>query len=52
MKQGGRFFPVGAVKGIDFSAHSFRHTFLRKEGQENGVEFAMQMSGHASSNYI
>jgi integrase/recombinase XerD len=37
---------------IQFSAHTLRHTFLRKVAQERGVEFAMQMSGHASSKYI
>ena len=39
-------------KRIEFSAHTLRHTFLRKVAQEHGVEFAMQMSGHASSKYI
>src|SRR6185369_14781998 len=39
-------------KRIAFSAHTLRHTFLRKVAQEHGVEFAMQMSGHASSKYI
>lgn len=37
---------------IQFSAHTLRHTFLRKVAHERGVEFAMQMSGHASSKYI
>ncbi len=37
---------------ITLSAHTLRHTFLRKVAQEHGVEFAMQMSGHASSKYI
>jgi integrase/recombinase XerD len=39
-------------KHIDLSAHTLRHTFLRKLAQERGVEFAMQASGHASSKYI
>jgi site-specific recombinase XerD len=42
----------GKGKRIDFSAHTLRHTFLRKVAQEHGVEFAMQVSGHASSKYI
>jgi hypothetical protein len=31
------------------SAHTLRHMFLRKVAQQYGVEFAMQASGHASS---
>ena len=34
------------------SAHTLRHTFLRKVAHQHGVEFAMQASGHASSKYI
>jgi integrase/recombinase XerD len=40
------------AKRIAFSAHTLRHTFLRKLAQVRGVEFAMQASGHASSKYI
>jgi len=40
------------ARHITFSAHTLRHTFLRKVAQGHGVEFAMQMSGHASSKYI
>ncbi len=39
-------------KHLALSAHMLRHTFLRKVAQKHGVEFAMQMSGHASSKYI
>jgi integrase/recombinase XerD len=39
-------------KHITLSAHTLRHTYLRKVAQKHGVEFAMQMSGHASSKYI
>jgi site-specific recombinase XerD len=40
------------TKHVSLSAHTLRHTFLRKVAQEHGVEFAMQTSGHASSKYI
>jgi integrase/recombinase XerD len=39
-------------KTIAFSAHTLRHTFLRKVAEKKGVQFAMQASGHASSKYI
>lgn len=35
-----------------FSAHTLRHTFLRKLAEKEGVQFAMRASGHASSRYI
>jgi integrase/recombinase XerD len=43
---------AGNARRLAFSAHTLRHTFLRKVAQAHGVEFAMQMSGHASSKYI
>ncbi|MHB1424704.1 MAG: tyrosine-type recombinase/integrase [Gemmataceae bacterium] len=39
-------------KQIRFSAHTLRHTFLRKIAARHGVEFAMQAAGHASTKYI
>jgi integrase/recombinase XerD len=37
---------------VRFSAHTLRHTFLRKVASRHGVEFAMQAAGHASTKYI
>jgi len=42
----------GKDKQIRFSAHTLRHTFLRKVAAKHGVEFAMQAAGHASTKYI
>ncbi|MCI0356752.1 MAG: site-specific integrase, partial [Acidobacteria bacterium] len=36
---------------LRFSAHTLRHTFLRKLAEKEGVQFAMTASGHASSQY-
>jgi integrase/recombinase XerD len=37
---------------VALSAHVLRHTMLRRVAQKNGLEFAMELSGHSSSNYI
>ena len=37
---------------IALSAHVLRHTMLRRVAEKNGVQFAMEVSGHSSSNYI
>jgi integrase/recombinase XerD len=37
---------------IRLSAHVLRHTMLRRAAEKNGVQFAMELSGHSSSNYI
>jgi site-specific recombinase XerD len=37
---------------IKLSAHVLRHTFLRQLARKEGLEFAMEMSGHSSSRYI
>jgi len=37
---------------IALSAHVLRHTMLRRAAEKNGVQFAMELSGHSSSNYI
>jgi integrase len=44
--------PQSKAKRIAFSVHTLRHTFLCKVAQAHGVEFPMQISGHASSKYI
>jgi integrase/recombinase XerD len=41
-----------ANERIGLSAHVLRHTMLRRAAAKNGVEFAMELSGHNSSNYI
>lgn len=40
-----------ADQKIRLSAHLLRHTMLRRAARK-GVEFAMELSGHTSSNYI
>jgi integrase/recombinase XerD len=37
---------------IRLSAHVLRHTMLRRAAEKYGVQFAMELSGHNSSNYI
>ena len=37
---------------IRLSAHVLRHTMLRRVTEKNGVQFAMETAGHASSKYI
>jgi integrase/recombinase XerD len=37
---------------IQVSAHILRHTMLRKAAEKNGVQYAMELAGHTSSNYI
>src|SRR6266536_220524 len=37
---------------IRLSAHVLRHTMLRRVTEKNGVQFAMEAAGHASSKYI
>ncbi len=41
-----------ANEKIRLSAHLLRHTMLRRSAQKNGVQFAIELSGHTSSNYI
>jgi len=41
-----------AEERIALSAHVLRHTMLRRAAEKNGVQFAMELSGHSSSNYI
>ncbi len=35
-----------------FSAHPLRHTCLRQMARKHGYEFALEQSGHTSSQYI
>ena len=37
---------------IQLSAHVLRHTMLRKVAEKRGVRYAMEVSGHTSSQYI
>jgi integrase/recombinase XerD len=37
---------------IKLSAHVLRHTMLRKAAEKHGVEYAMELAGHTSSQYI
>jgi integrase/recombinase XerD len=37
---------------IKLSAHVLRHTMLRKVAEEHGVQYAMELAGHTSSQYI
>jgi len=37
---------------IQFSAHVLRHTMLRRAAQKHGVQYAKELSGHASDRYI
>ena len=41
-----------ADQQIRLTPHVLRHTMLRKVAQEHGVQYAMELSGHASSRYI
>ncbi len=41
-----------ADQKVRLSAHLLRHTMLRRAARNNGVQFAMELSGHTSSNYI
>ncbi len=41
-----------ADQKIHLSAHVLRHTMLRRAAEKKGVQFAMELSGHSSSNYI
>lgn len=41
-----------ASERMALSAHVLRHTMLRRAAEKNGVQFAMELSGHSSSNYI
>ncbi len=41
-----------ADQKIRLSAHVLRHTMLRRAAEKNGVQFAMELSGHSSSHYI
>src|SRR5262249_18209997 len=37
---------------IRFSAHVLRHTMLRRTAEKHGVQYAKELSGHASDRYI
>ncbi len=37
---------------IHISAHTLRHTFLRKAARKYGVEYAKELAGHTSDRYI
>lgn len=37
---------------IQFSAHVLRHTMLRRTAEKHGVQYAKELSGHASDRYI
>jgi integrase/recombinase XerD len=37
---------------IKLSAHVLRHTMLRKAAEKHGVQYAMELAGHTSSQYI
>lgn len=37
---------------IRLSAHVLRHTMLRRAAEKHGVQYAMEMAGHTSPNYI
>jgi len=37
---------------IHFSAHVLRHTMLRRAAEKHGVQYAKELSGHASDRYI
>ena len=41
-----------AKQHIELSAHVLRHTMLRKAAQKHRVEYAKELSGHASERYI
>jgi site-specific recombinase XerD len=43
---------LAAEQKVHLSAHVLRHTMLRRAAEKNGVQFAMELSGHSSSNYI
>jgi integrase/recombinase XerD len=43
---------LSADQKVRLSAHVLRHTMLRRAAEKNGVQFAMELSGHSSSNYI
>jgi integrase/recombinase XerD len=48
--QANAHLPAG--EKVRLSAHVLRHTMLRRAAEKNGVQFAMELSGHSSSNYI
>jgi integrase/recombinase XerD len=37
---------------IRLSAHVLRHTMLRRAAEKHGVQYAMELAGHSSSQYI
>jgi hypothetical protein len=37
---------------IHLSAHVLRHTMLRRVAEEHGIQYAIELSGHTSSQYI
>jgi integrase len=37
---------------LQVSPHVLRHTLLRKVANENGIHYAMELSGHRSDRYI
>jgi integrase/recombinase XerD len=37
---------------VRLSAHVLRHTLLRRAAEKHGVQYAMELSGHTSSQYI
>jgi integrase/recombinase XerD len=41
-----------AVEKIRLTPHLLRHTMLRRAAEKFGVQYAMELSGHTSSNYI
>lgn len=41
-----------AQERIRLSAHVLRHTMLRRAAEEYGVQYAMELAGHTSSQYI
>jgi integrase/recombinase XerD len=41
-----------AEEKIHLSAHVLRHTMLRRIAEEHGLAYAMELSGHTSSQYI
>jgi integrase/recombinase XerD len=48
--QANAHLPAG--QKVRLSAHILRHTMLRRAAEKNGVQFAMDLSGNSSSNYI
>jgi integrase/recombinase XerD len=43
---------VPSSQRIALSAHVLRHTLLRRAAETHGVQYAIELAGHTSSNYI